>query len=177
MSNIKIEQLTLEDGRRAERHTSIDGEGNEVVEMFVEEKQPLKLEKRIKREFKRVVAKETHETVKDGNVSEQIVKSLEADRPLEVRSHIAVADHAKVIDGEYVRKEDLSKVVAEAVVAGVSVLAEQMQPSKPAPLFSAQSVVEKNVEEKKKGNNIATTIILGVIVAVQIAFVAYLWYM
>jgi hypothetical protein len=49
----KIESLVLDDGRRAERHITLDANGNEVIEIFAEEKRPLKLEKRIVRETDR----------------------------------------------------------------------------------------------------------------------------
>ena len=187
---VKVETLTLDDGRRAERHITLDEQGNEVVEIFAEEQRPLKLEKRILREFKTVVAKETHETIKDGEIALQEVRSLEPEVPLQVRSRIGVADHAKVVDGDYVRKEEIDKLIADGVVAGVSALMEHMetvihhkpepvvapQPQQPQPLFRAQSVIEKNVEEKKKGD-MTVNIILGVIIVLQLGFFGYLFLM
>jgi hypothetical protein len=34
---VKVETLTLDDGRRAERHITLDEQGNEIVEIFAEE--------------------------------------------------------------------------------------------------------------------------------------------
>lgn len=178
-TNVRVETITLDDGRRAERHVSIDSSGNEVVEIFAEEKRPLKLEKRIQREMKTVVAKETHETVRDGEVVMQEVRSMEADAPLQIRSKIGVADHAKVVDGDYVRKEEINKIVADSVVAGVSALMESMQPvihkNEPEPIFKAQSVVEKNVEAKKAGD-LTTIVVLAVLFVAQAGFIAYAWF-
>lgn len=184
---LRVETLTLDDGRKAERHVSVDEQGNEIVEIFAEEKRPLKLEKRILREYKNVVSKETHETIKDGEVAYQEVRSLEPDVPLQVRQRIGLADHHKIVDGDYVRKDEINKMIADGVVAGVSALMEsqqpvihqpqpQPQPVRPEPLFKAQSIVEKNVEEKKKGD-MTVNIIMAVIVVAQLAFFGYLFLM
>jgi hypothetical protein len=192
--------VTLEDGRHAERHVTHDEDGNEVVEIFAEEKRPLKLEKRIVREHKKVVARETHETIRDGEVVHHEVKSGEPDVPLQVRERIGVADHAKILDGDYVRKDEIGQLVADGVVAGVEALMENMEPvvvpkeeqhyepepapvyHEPAPvepeprepMFKAQSVVEKNVAEKKK-NDSMINIVLGVILVAQLGFFGYLF--
>jgi hypothetical protein len=175
--NLKVESLVLDDGRRAERHTTVDANGNVVVEIFAEEKRPLKLEKRILREMKNIVSKETHQVVKDGEVSFEEILSLEPEVPLQVRSRIGVVDHAKVVDGDYVRKDEIGKIIEDGVVAGVSALMEQMEPIKAqsvGKVLKAQEVVEKNVEEKKKGDS-TINIILGVVIVIQLAF--FLGYM
>lgn len=179
--NLKVESLVLDDGRRAERHTTVDANGNEVVEIFAEEKRPLKLEKRIVREMKNIVAKEVHQVVKDGEVSYEEVLSLEPEVPLQVRSRIGVVDHAKVVDGDYIRKDEIGKIIEDGVVAGVSALMEQMEPMKAqaakglsTKVLKAQEVVEKNVEEKKKSDSMIN-IILGVVIVIQLAF--FLGYM
>lgn len=35
---VRVETLTLDDGRRAERHIGLNDTGNEIVEIFAEEK-------------------------------------------------------------------------------------------------------------------------------------------
>lgn len=179
--HVKVQPLTLDDGRRAERHLTVDENGHEIVEIFAEEKRPLKLERRITREMKNVVAKEVHETIRDGEVVLQEVVSTEPEVPLQVRSRIGVVDHAKVVDGDYVRKDEIAKIVEDGVVAGVTALVQNMEPvaalsKAPAqPVFKAQEVVEKNVEEKKKSETLVNLIMVGIIV-VQILFVGgYLW--
>lgn len=202
----RVQMVTLEDGRHAEHHVTHDENGNEVVEIFAEEKRPLKLEKRIVREHKKVVARETHETIRDGEVVHHEVQSGEPDVPLQVRERIGVADHAKILDGDYVRKDEIGQLVADGVVAGVEALMENMEPvvvpkeeqhyepepapvyqepapapvyQEPAPvaqepMFKAQSVVEKNVAEKKKNDGMIN-IVLGVILVAQLGFFGYLF--
>lgn len=175
----KIETLMLDDGRRAERHITVDADGNEVIEIFAEEKRPLKLEKRILREMKNVVSKEVHETIQDGEVAYQEVRTLEQDVPLQVRERVGIADHAKVVDGDYVRKADIGKMIEDGVVAGVSALMENMEPmtSQSVPSFKAQAIVEQHVEEKKKGE-VSVIVILGVVAIVQLClFLGYMYLM
>lgn len=180
-NELKVESLVLDDGRRAERHVTIGPDGSEVIEIFAEEKRPLKLEKRIVREMKNIVAKEVHQIVKDGEVSYEEVHSLEPEVPLQIRSRIGVPDHAKIVDGDYVRKDEIAKIIEDGVVAGVSALMEQMEPvtaqlKKPETnkAFKAQEIVEKNVEEKKK-NDMVVNVIMGVVIFIQLAF--FLGYM
>jgi hypothetical protein len=178
---VKIETLTLDDGRRAERHITIDEKGQEVVEIFAEEKRPLKLEKRILREYKNVISKEVHQTVKDGEVAYEEIHSTEPEVPLQLRSRVGVTDHYKVVDGDYVRKDEIGSLIADGVVAGVTALMEQYepvsaqkQPSQPA--LKAQEVVEKTVENKKK-NDMVVNVVMGIIILAQIAFFGYIFLM
>lgn len=185
----KVQMLTLEDGRRAERHVSRDEDGNEVVEIFAEEQRPLKLEKRIVKEHKKIVAKETHETVRDGEVTQVEVRSLEPNVPMQVRERIGVADHAKVVDGDYVRKEEVSQLIADGVCAGVEAMMANMEPEtydvhdepecepepvQSQPVFKAQSIIEGNVADKKK-NDALLNMIMGVVIVAQLAFFGYMF--
>lgn len=185
----KVQMLTLEDGRRAERHVSRDEDGNEVVEIFAEEQRPLKLEKRIVKEHKKIVAKETHETVRDGEVTQVEVRSLEPNVPMQVRERIGVADHAKVVDGDYVRKEEVSQLIADGVCAGVEAMMANMEPEtydvhdepecepepvQSQPVFKAQSIIEGNVADKKK-NDALLNMVMGVVIVAQLAFFGYMF--
>jgi len=187
--HVQIQHLTLDDGRHAERHISFDEDGNEIVEIFAEEKRPKKLEKRIVREHKKIVAKETHELVRDGEVVQREVISRDAEPPMQVRERIGLADHAKIVDGDYVRKDEIDKLVADGVVAGVSALMEHMEPvihhkseampmayePQPQPIFNAQSVVEKNVADKKKNDGVINIVMAGILIA-QLAFFGYMFF-
>lgn len=180
--DVQIQHLTLDDGRHAERHISYDDNGNEIVEIFAEEKRPKKLEKRIVREHKKIVAKETHELVRDGEVIQREVISRDAEPPMQIREHIALVDHAKVVDGDYVRKEEIGKLVADSVVAGMTVLMENMEPmtaqrhqEKSAPVVSAQSLVEKSVADKKDSGSIVNIVMAGILIA-QLAFFGYMFF-
>jgi hypothetical protein len=176
MSNLQVQKLTLDDGRVAERHVSTDEAGNEIIEIFAEEKRPLKLEKRVKREYKTVVAKETHEMVRDGEVTHVEVHSGEPEVPLKLQERIATVDHAQVVNGDYVRKDEIGRIVADSVVAGVSTLMANMEVVQPtvmaAPVMRAAAVLENNVADKQKTDN-TLNIVLFVILAAQIAFVAW----
>lgn len=170
---VEVKQLILDDGRKAERRVSHDEAGNEVVEIFAEERRPLKIEKRIIREHKNVIAKETHETIRDGEISHVEVRSLEPNVPLQIRERIGLADHHKIVDGDYVRKDEIGKIVADSVVAGISALMENMEPvPNNKMMFSAQSVVEQNVAEKN--NNLVNVIMITILVA-QLAFFGYMF--
>jgi hypothetical protein len=175
---VKIETLTLDDGRRAERHTTLDANGQEVVEIFAEEKRPLKLEKRIVREFKSVVAKEIHQTVKDGEVAYEEVHATEPEVQLQLLSRAGVAHH-KVVDGDYVRKEEIGALIADGVVAGVTALMEQYEPvaaqGTAAPVFRAQEVVEQSVSTTK--SNKWFNIAMIALIAGQVAIFGYIYFM
>ena len=193
--DVQIQQLTLDDGRHAERHISFDEDGNEIVEIFAEEKRPKKLEKRIVREHKKIVSKETHELVRDGEVIQREIVSRDSEPPMQIRERIGVADHAKVVDGDYVRKEEMERLVADAVVTGVSALMENMEPvvhnknyetqdrpvmsqpmeQQPQPVFTAQQAVEENVAEKKKNDGMLNIVMAGILIA-QVAFFGYMFF-
>jgi hypothetical protein len=173
--NVKVESLVLDDGRKAERHISVDQNGNETIEIFAEEKRPLKLEKRVYREMKNIVSKEVHQTVKNGEVSYEEVLSLEPEVPLQVRSKIGVVEHAKVVDGDYVKKEEVGKMIEEGVVAGVLALLEHTtNENKFSKSLNAKEIVEKNVEDKKK-KELFFNYFLGFVVFIQLLF--FLGYM
>lgn len=186
-NGVKIESIVMDDGRRAERHTTFDANGNKVVEIFAEEKRPLKLENRVVQEMKQVVAKEIRQQVRDGQVVVEEVVSTEPDAPLQLRSRIATADHAKVFDGDYIRKEEISELIADSVVAGVTAMMENMQPVvsahsvapaavHAAPTVSAQSIIEKNLE-KKTSNEMLINIGLVLLIVGQVAFLGWKFFM
>lgn len=177
-----VENITLPDGRKAERHTTHDKDGNEVVEIFAEEKRPLKLEERIIREREEIVSRETVEKVKDGEVSMREVRSLAPDTPMEVRSRIAQVDHHKVVDGDYVRKEEIAEMVSESVIAGLAAMMESEEKEvvthhepQPNPIFNAQSQIAQRVEENK-GDQTMINVILVVFVLVQMGIWAYTYF-
>lgn len=187
-SGVRVEQVRLPDGRHAERHINKDELGNEVVEIFAEEQRSLKLEERIVREHKLIVAKETRETIRDGEVTHVEVRTLEPEVPLQIRERIGVAEHGKVVNGDYVRKEEIGQLVVDGVVAGVEALMESMELTAPdsieeqvdeqvekQPVFSAQSIVEKNVSEKK-GDGVVNGVLIVILLS-QVAFFSYMFFM
>lgn len=177
---VQVQKMTLDDGRHAEKHVSYDDAGNEIVEIFAEEKRPLKLEKRVLRQYKNVLSEERHETIKDGEVSHVEVHAKERDVPLQIVQRIGMADHAKIIDGDYVRKDEIGKIVADSVVAGVTALMENMEPvvqpqPQTQPIFRAMSVVENNVAEKQKSDS-TSIIVMGFVLLAQVAFFGYYFF-
>lgn len=186
----KVERFTLEDGRIAERHISHNEAGEKVIEVFVEERKPLKLEKRITEKRKEILAEQKVETIKDGEIVDVKLNTVDGHTKLQLREHIGTADNAELHSLGYVSKKELGPVVADAVVAGISALMEKQAEQKRSPLFSwpasaqsaapavqpalkAQTVVEQNVEQKKKGDVIAM-IVMSVIIVVQLAFFGYI---
>lgn len=187
-NHVEVKHLTLDDGRQAERHFAVDENGDEVVEIFAEDKRPKKLEKRIVRKHKRVVDQEIVETVRDGEVIHREVLAGDPVRPLQVVERIGVVDHAKVVDGDYVRKDEMQAMVADAVVAGVSALLDGYTPVEEhhhhhaaavapmaavEPVFKAQSLVAENVAEQKK-NDGTVSAVMGGILCVQVVFFIYM---
>lgn len=185
--NSMVEKFSLEDGRIAERHISTNEHGEKVIEVYVEEKRPLKLEKRVTEKRKEVLAEQRIETVVDGNVVDVKVNSIEPQVNMQLREHIAVADdtlHAS----NYVSKKELGPVVTDAVVAGVAALLESgalnarpepratksfVPKSQQPAVFKAQAEVEERVEEKKK-QDMVTIAVMAVIVVAQLAFFGYI---
>lgn len=174
-----VEKFTLEDGRMAERHITINDDGEKVVEVFVQEKLPLKLEKRVTEKKKEVVHEQKIETIKDGEVVEVKVLSTEPSVKMELREHIGKADNNQIGTLNYATKKDLIEVVTQAVVAGVAASKPQVVIQQPAaqpapkPLFRAQSVVEENVAAKKKSDGLQIGIMVVALIA-QVAFFGYL---
>jgi hypothetical protein len=74
--DVKIEEILLDDGRHAEKRMIVDENGNQVVEIFAEQRVPLKLEKRIVCETKNIVVKETHQMLDNGKVVSEEVFSV-----------------------------------------------------------------------------------------------------
>jgi hypothetical protein len=71
--DVKVEEILLDDGRHAEKRVVVDEKGNQVVEIFAEQRMPLKLEKRIVCETKNIVVKEIHQMLDNGKVvSEEV---------------------------------------------------------------------------------------------------------
>jgi len=180
--NVEIERTIL-DGRAAERHTYFNGEDEKVTEIFAEEKRPLNLEKRVIQKYKKVVAEERTEMVKDGEIVEVEVKSIDPGVQMQIRERIGVADHAYTVDGQYATKQD----VAEAVIEGVKVLVDSMENYEPVeaqhyhgPVMSAAEQIEQRVgskEAKNANNDMAINVVMGVLILAQLAFGFYVFFM
>ena len=87
----KVEQFHLEDGRQAERHTSVTGECEElkVVEVYAEDVRPKKLVQRVQEKTRPVIVERTIETIdSSGEVVERKVEAVEPEVQMELRRHI-----------------------------------------------------------------------------------------
>lgn len=175
--NLKVERFHTEDGRIAERHISTNETGEVVEELFIEDRRPLKLEKRVTKKHKEVLAEQRVETIKDGEVVDVQVQALEPKSRLQVVEHIAVADRSEINPSNYISRKELGPVVAEAVVAGVSALMANPVTAQAItkPVFTSQAVIEDRVETKKK-NEMTTYIIYGIAIVAQVGFLVWIYF-
>jgi hypothetical protein len=164
-TNVKIEQVTLQDGRRAERHSYFNDQGNEIVEIYVEEKSPLVLEKRIIKEPKR----ETIQTIQDGQVVQE-------------SKGVGVEPCSE----DFVRKDEIARLVAEGIVAALKDIKTPTPTTtptattydelkkEPVEKLSAQAILEQKVESKTGiGKKTWINVGLGILAASQGAFFLY----
>lgn len=165
-------EKTMLDGRLVERHTSFNEDGDKIIEIFTEEKRPLHLEKRIVQKHKQVLAEECVEHIQGGEVIEREVRSIEPPKAMQVKEHIALAEHPRVIDGEYVSKQDIGPVVMETVLA---LLNQQKIESKPA-TFSAQQMLADRVEETNSADNNKNITVIAMVVLIVIQLAACYFY-
>lgn len=175
-----IEKFVLESGRRAEKHVETNSAGDKVIQIYAEEERPLKLEKRVTQKFKTVLAEEHIETIKDGEVIEKQVLSVEPKTQLELREHIGLVDKPMIGTDQYVSKNEVADLVAQGVASGMKVFAQnltaQSMPQVNAPVFKAQSEVAQRVEAAATGENKWVTIgLIGFIVLNVVGAVWYLW--
>lgn len=177
------------DGRYAERHTSSHPNGT-LVEIFAEEKRPLLLEKRIIQTHKNVMSEERIEYIKNGEIVEVEVKSINSANPatMQLTEHIGMVDHAKVIDGEYVTKKELGPVISDAVITGIASLLEgveivqnksigltQQKSTTPIQLSAQQQIAER-VDKKSDNDGTVNMVLFGLIVC-QLAFGYWVFFM
>jgi len=198
--NIKVEKWTLEDGRRAERRVTIQKDENnqdeKIVELFVEDERPLRLQQRVVEKTKPVIFERKIETVDPitGNVIEQKIESLEPKVPLQLVDHIRVAQApAMAVAAQSVGNEgDRPVTKQEMIDAIVAAIKANREVAHSAPLNSpAASVkVEKSVKkinslgiaeelekaaaEPAKSNMSNTDKILLVVIAAQVIGLGYI---
>lgn len=157
----KVEKIFTDDGRRAEKRYSIDEAGNRVVEIWAEEKSPLKLAEKIIERSEEVVVERIIETV-DPTTGEVLDRKVEAVEPtMELREH-QVSEPKAV--SEYMTKSDFLEAMAQ--ISGNKVVAKQV---------SAKNIVKQNVESSSE-NKDAFNIILMVVLAGLLGVLAYQWF-
>ena len=62
MANSETVAIVLDDGRRAERRTTVADDGTETIEVYAEAERPMHLVDRVTKKKSLVVTEETHET-------------------------------------------------------------------------------------------------------------------
>lgn len=171
--NKKIERIQLEDGRMAERHSSLDEEGNEVVEIYSEPVKNLSLEKRVVNKHRKVLAEQVVETIQDGAVIEQKTTSIDPPSP-QLVNHIRVAQESTAP----LSAQQIADAVASAVSTAMEakqVAALSVPPRVKNPPFSAQALTEERAQETGKKDNTFITV-LGVMVVGQLVLFGYIMY-
>jgi len=166
----KIEKITMEDGRIAERRVSIDKNGDKHIELWAEEPKALKLESRVVEKHATVVSERKIEMVNsDGDIVNVKVESIDPQSNMELVQHLGVATDQNA--SKYVTKDDL----VAALVAVNEVQGQSMgMLSAPAPVMSAQSVVQQNVEGAGMGMTDKVLLALAGIAAVACGYVLFI---
>lgn len=124
---LKIEKWTLDDGRRAERHVKEITSEERVIELYVEDERPLRLQQRVIEKSKSFVYEREIEVVdKDGNVVEKKVESIEPKVHMQLVEHItseneAVAAQSVKEDCDcHITKEEMVDTIISAIKASRS---------------------------------------------------------
>lgn len=146
------ERITLEDGRTAERITTVV-DGKSTTEIFVEPKTEKKLNSRVTEHTKPVVYRRDIETIHDDGSIETKVESIEPIVTMQTREHILSTPKT-----EYVTRDDLHDLVV------------MLKESRP---ISAQQVVAERVEVAEATTN-KWNLFLIVCIALQMAGVVYI---
>lgn len=162
MSELKIENFVMEDGRLAEKH--VKDEGNQkVTDIYVEPKRNKNLAHRIIEKKANVVISREIETI-DENTGEVIEKKVESCDPtdkMEVREHIVASPsmYAQSVQEDpcYVTKQDLSRFAGEmasqtkeAILLATKALSAG---HKNETVSAMQIAVGEKIEEQKATNS------------------------
>jgi hypothetical protein len=142
----RIEKIMLEDGRRAEKHIVDEGD-TKVQELHVEDERPLRLAQRVVEKRKPIVYERNIQTIKDGQVVEEKLESLDPSPQMQLREHLGVASQFNLQDQEcdcHVTKEEM----IDAIVTAIKASKEEEKPKK-ANFY--QSVIAERSEKEKFG--------------------------
>lgn len=94
MDELRIEKLSMEDGRQAERHIKEEGycedEQKRVIDLYVEPERPKRLAKRITEQRRPCVVRREIETVdENGDVIDRKIESIDPEDKMRLVEHIA----------------------------------------------------------------------------------------
>lgn len=176
MAEMKIEKIVLEDGRKAERRTTevvdSNGEIQTVVELHLEEAQPLRLSQRVVEKRKPFVYERKIETVdKDGVVIEQKTESVEPKIQMQTIEHLAADVAAQSMEDKTAARELLEaiKLLVEnktpvAEVKPVKSMHRQMSSSQGVQSLGLADEIAKRAKSFSPSATIVNGIVWGVIV-------------
>ena len=113
-----IEKWTMEDGRRAERHVTNNG-NEKIMEVYVEDSRPLRLQQRMVEKTKPFIYERKIETLdKDGNVIEQKTEAVEPKVQMQLVEHIVADKPIKAQSvGDCITREEMLEAIKTAVSA------------------------------------------------------------
>lgn len=161
MDELRIEKLSMEDGRQAERHIKEEGycedEQKRVIDLYVEPERPKRLAKRITEQRRPCVVRREIETVdENGDVIDRKVESVDPEDKMRLVEHIAtygdtpqVAAQAAVDDcGCPVTRDDLKDVMGMLIKKMTSCQADfNSQMAAQAAAHNAQLKAQNTVVE------------------------------
>ncbi len=194
MADIKIEKIRMEDNRWAERHVQEDvdcnsGEGERVIELYIEDPQPKPLRQRITEKIRNEVYERVIDDIgENGEVVDRRVESVEpaTSRMQLVERSVLNPDSAAQDDCDCnITKEEMVDMFVSAVTAvrhiqpapvpaeaSVTVPAPHSHAPVPVPL---QHQVAHKLADEGKGNNLFTWL-LGAVIAAEAAVLIYVWF-
>jgi hypothetical protein len=161
-----VEQIRLRDGREAEERVveKLGDDGcivERVTEVHAEPVRPKLLEQRIVEKVRPIVYEREIDTIKDGQVVEKKVESLDPEVKMELRQHLGLANVPEAPKPAALTKDDLRDLLAEL--------------RQPQPAIRAQGLQDEVAKRVKELGNDKVWVLGGLaIIAIQVAALAYL---
>lgn len=162
----RIERIMLEDGRRAEKHIVDEGD-TKVQELHVEDERPLRLAQRVIEKRKPVVYERSVQVIKDGEVVEEKLESLDPSPQMQLREHLGVASQFALQEEEcncHVTKEEMIDAIVTAIKASKG-------EEKPKKTNFYQNVISERSEKEKFG---LLDKVLLIVIAAQLIGLGYI---
>lgn len=193
MDELRIEKLSMEDGRQAERHIKEEGycenEQTRVIDLYVEPERPKKLAKRIVEKRRPCVYRREIETVdENGDVIDRKIESLDPEDKMRLVDHIATYGQnnvsAQAVADECgcpVTRDDLKEVMSMFVnkLNAVQSLSTQSTVSEVEDIEENIDVIQNQIESRVNQKNEVevsnTTWWLLMVVVAQMAGLVYIW--
>lgn len=190
MDEIRIEKLSMEDGRTAERHIREEGSCDEVqrriIDLYVEPERPKKLAKRITEETEPRIVRRIVETIdENGDVIDRKVESTDPSENMRLVEHIASYNTDVNVSAQSVEDDCGCPVTRDDLKEVVSMLMEKISEPKAQADYGESygtdevEVVQDHIETKVSENSeekISTiTWILLAVVVVEMGALVSIW--